>query len=370
MQAFLKGGPTKKVTLQKDDSASAGRSGSSQKHLKKPTPWVEKYRPKRIDDVVEQKEIVSVLRECLNGADIPHLLFYGPPGTGKTSTIMAAARQLFGDLYKERILELNASDDRGIQVIREKVKNFARLSATSGFKRSDGTSCPSLKIIILDEADSMTNAAQSALRRTMEKETKTTRFCLICNYISCIIPPITSRCAKFRFKPLGEGMIRLRLEMICKEENVSYTPEALAALVDSSGGDLRRAITCLQSCARLKGNDKKIEVTDVDEMTGAVPHKWIEQFVESSRSNDYKTIESTVDQILYEAHPVLQVIEQIHDYVMRSDNTSDLAKAYICEKLAVSNWQLQGGASEYLQLIDIACSMAKIFQQNSEQSET
>uniref|UniRef100_A0A224XM41 Putative replication factor c small subunit n=1 Tax=Panstrongylus lignarius TaxID=156445 RepID=A0A224XM41_9HEMI len=369
MHAFLKGGPTKKVT-QKDDSASAGKSGSSQKYLNKPTPWVEKYRPKRIDDVVEQKEIVSVLRECLSRARNWGLQLFPMNEVGKTSTIMAAARQLFGDLYKERILELNASDDRGIQVIRDKVKNFARLSATSGFKRSDGTSCPPLKIVILDEADSMTNAAQSALRRTIEKETKTTRFCLICNYISCIIPPITSRCAKFRFKPLGEGMIRLRLEMICKEENVSYTPEALAALIDASGGDLRRAITSLQSCARLKGADKKIEATDVAEMTGAVPHKWIEQFVESSRSNDYKTIESRVDQILYEAYPVLQVIEQVHDYVMRSDNTSDLAKAYICEKLAVSNWQLQGGASEYLQLIDIACSMAKIFQQNSKRSET
>ncbi|KAK9496885.1 hypothetical protein O3M35_012892 [Rhynocoris fuscipes] len=362
MQAFLKGGTTQKQTTQKDERA--GKSGTS-KQLKKPTPWVEKYRPKRIDDVVEQKEIVNVLRECLSGADIPHMLFYGPPGTGKTSTIMAAARQLFGDLYKERVLELNASDDRGIQVIREKVKNFARLSATKGFKRPDGSECPALKIVILDEADSMTDAAQSALRRTMEKETKTTRFCLICNYISCIIPPITSRCAKFRFKPLGEGMIRLRLEMICKEENVSFTPEAIATLVDTSGGDLRRAITCLQSCARLKGSDKNIEETDVAEMTGVVPNKWIELFVESARSNDYKAIESTVDQILFEAYPVLQVIEQIHDYLMKSDNTSDIAKAYICEKLAISNWQLQEGASEYLQLIDVACSMAKIFQQHS-----
>lgn len=122
MQAFLKGRTTKKVS-QKDDNSTAGRSGSSLKNLKKPTPWVEKYRPKRIDDVVEQKEIVNVLRECLTGADIPHMLFYGPPGTGKTSTIMAAARQLFGDLYKERILELNASDDRGIQVS-FKILNF------------------------------------------------------------------------------------------------------------------------------------------------------------------------------------------------------------------------------------------------------
>lgn len=193
-------------------------------------------------------------------------MFYGPPGTGKTSTILACARQLFGDMFKDRILELNASDERGIQVIRNKVKTFAQLTASG--TRPDGKPCPPFKIIILDEADSMTHAAQAALRRTMEKEMKTTRFCLICNYVSRIIEPITSRCTKFRFKPLKDKMILERLKYICNKEDVKCDDQCLNALVETSGGDMRRAITCLQSCSRLKGKNVPVSYEDVLEITG------------------------------------------------------------------------------------------------------
>ena len=152
-------------------------------------PWVEKYRPKQLDDIAAQGHAVTVLKKTLQSANLPHMLFYGPPGTGKTSTILALAKELFGpELMKSRILELNASDERGISIVREKVKNFARLTVSKPSKNDlENYPCPPYKIIILDEADSMTSDAQSALRRTMETYSGVTRFCLICNYVKMCI---------------------------------------------------------------------------------------------------------------------------------------------------------------------------------------
>lgn len=284
--------------------------------------------------MVEQSEVVAVLRKCVEGADLPNMLLYGPPGTGKTSTILAAARQIFGDMFRERILELNASDERGINVVRSKIKNFAQLTASG--TRPDGRPCPPFKIIILDEADSMTHAAQAALRRTMEKQSRSTRFCLVCNYVSRIIEPITSRCTKFRFKPLGEDKIIERLKHICELEGVSIDEEAFKSIVNISGGDMRRAITTLQSCYRLKGAQHKIQVEDLLEMSGIIPETYLSEYLEVCRSGNYKNLEDFVRNIGYEAYSIGQMLEQFNEYVLRCPTLTHMQKARICDKLGVS----------------------------------
>ncbi|XP_011312601.1 replication factor C subunit 4 isoform X2 [Fopius arisanus] len=289
----------------------------------------------------------------MTGGDFPNLLFYGPPGTGKTSTILAAARQLFGNMYKQRILELNASDERGIQVVRDKVKTFSQLTAAN--TTPEGKPCPPFKIVILDEADSMTHAAQSALRRTMEKESHSTRFCLICNYVSRIIEPLTSRCTKFRFKPLGHEKIIERLEFICKNEEITADKYVLTKLVDASGGDLRRAITCLQSVTRLKGKGIEITLEDVLEVTGVIPDKWLAKLLEVCESNDFKKVEQFVDEFLLEAYSTSQLIEQLSDRIISSDSFSDTQKAFIGENLGECAYRLLDGSSEYIQLIHLCC---------------
>lgn len=183
-------------------------------------PWVEKYRPGNIGEVVYQEEVVLTLKKAISTSTLPHLLFYGTPGTGKTSTILAIARQFYRTpkLFKERVLELNASDERGIDVIRHKVKEFGMISTGSG-SGGGSDAPPPFKIIILDEADSMTQDAQNALRRTMEVYSSNTRFCLICNFISRIIEPLASRCAKFRFKPIPNNVVVSRLKEISDKES-------------------------------------------------------------------------------------------------------------------------------------------------------
>ncbi|XP_073833842.1 replication factor C subunit 4 [Musca autumnalis] len=353
MQAFLKTGKTTAPSERSQASTSSGQQSGERR--KPPAPWVEKYRPKSVDDVVEQSEVVAVLRKCVEGADLPNMLLYGPPGTGKTSTILAAARQIFGDMFRERILELNASDERGINVVRSKIKNFAQLTASG--TRPDGRPCPPFKIIILDEADSMTHAAQAALRRTMEKESRSTRFCLVCNYVSRIIEPITSRCTKFRFKPLGEVQIIERLKHICELEGVSIEEDAFKSIVNISGGDMRRAITTLQSCYRLKGAQHKIQTADLLEMSGIIPESYLCEYLEVCRSGDYRKLEDFVRNIGYEAYSIGQMLEQFNDYILRCPTLTHMQKAKICDKLGECSFRLQDGGSEYLQIMDLGCAI-------------
>ncbi|XP_076670542.1 replication factor C subunit RfC3 isoform X1 [Andrena cerasifolii] len=202
-------------------------------------PWVEKYRPKELDDLISHEEIIKTINKFINEDQLPHLLFYGPPGTGKTSTILACARKLYTPAqFNSMVLEMNASDDRGIGIVRGQILSFA---STGTMYRSG------FKLIILDEADAMTNDAQNALRRIIEKYTDNVRFCIICNYLSKIIPALQSRCTKFRFGPLSAEQILPRLDDIIREENLTVSEDGKKALTTLSGGDMRKVLNVLQS---------------------------------------------------------------------------------------------------------------------------
>ncbi|KAH8430813.1 replication factor C subunit 3 [Aspergillus melleus] len=215
-------------------------------------PWVEKYRPVSLDDVSGHQDILATIDKFVEANRLPHLLLYGPPGTGKTSTILALARRIYGEKnMRQMVLELNASDDRGIDVVREQIKTFAstkQIFSMAPKSTSNESSLASYKLIVLDEADAMTSTAQMALRRIMEKYTANTRFCIIANYTHKLSPALLSRCTRFRFSPLKEQDIRSLVDLVVEKEQVNIQPEAVDSLVTLSKGDMRRALNVLQAC--------------------------------------------------------------------------------------------------------------------------
>ena len=229
-------------------------------------PWVEKYRPQKIDGIISHDQNIETIKKMLAGMSLPHLLFHGTPGTGKTSLILAIANELYGATKNLMVMKLDASDDRGINSVREEIKGFAE--KVNMFNKG-------VKLIILDEADSMTFDAQFALRRIIEKYSRTTRFCLICNYENKIIPAIRSRCANFRFSPISIHHIQNKLKFICKEEGLTYDENVLEIISSLSKGDLRKSINFLQSlslqsnhitmqmCYKTAGVPSNNEVVDI-----------------------------------------------------------------------------------------------------------
>ncbi|KAF1361992.1 P-loop containing nucleoside triphosphate hydrolase protein [Lizonia empirigonia] len=213
-------------------------------------PWVEKYRPNSLADVEGHQDIIATINKFVDSNRLPHLLLYGPPGTGKTSTVLALARRIYGNKnMRQMVLELNASDDRGIDVVREQIKTFSSTRQIfSAAPKSGDASLATFKLIILDEADAMTSTAQMALRRIMEKYTANTRFCIIANYTHKLSPALLSRCTRFRFSPLKERDIRNLVDKVIEEEKVNITQDATESLVTLSKGDMRRALNVLQAC--------------------------------------------------------------------------------------------------------------------------
>jgi replication factor C subunit 2/4 len=312
------------------------------------------------------------------------MLFYGPPGTGKTSTILALAKELYGpEMVKSRVLELNASDERGISIVREKVKDFARMQLTNppaGYKSK--YPCPPFKIIILDEADSMTQDAQSALRRTMETYSKITRFCLICNYVTRIIDPLASRCSKFRFKSLDQGNAKKRLQEIAEKEGVAIEDGAIDALIKCSEGDLRKAITFLQSAARLVGaiaptvedgdsaedgmdvDRKPVTVKIIEEIAGVIPDTTIHQLVKAMKprvgGETYQAVAKVVEEMVADGWSAGQVVTQLYNAVIYDETIPDIQKNRIVGVFSEVDKRLVDGADEHLSILDMALRISAI----------
>ncbi|KAG2734332.1 hypothetical protein G9P44_002338 [Scheffersomyces stipitis] len=268
-------------------------------------PWVEKYRPSTLDEVYGQEEIVQTVKKFAHENRLPHLLFYGPPGTGKTSTIIALAREIYGTNYKNMVLELNASDDRGIDVVRNQIKNFA--STMQIFSRG-------FKLIILDEADAMTAVAQNSLRRIIEKYTKNTRFCILANYAHKLNPALLSRCTRFRFHPISEDAIKDRIQNVIIKESLKIDPPAEAALLKLSKGDMRRALNVLQACkSAVDSADEEINEDMIYECVGAPHPKDIEVVLDSILKDDWTTAYITINK--YKTTKGLALIDLISGFI-------------------------------------------------------
>ncbi|KAI9173085.1 Subunit of heteropentameric Replication factor C (RF-C) [Blastocladiella emersonii ATCC 22665] len=300
-------------------------------------PWVEKYRPVSLDDLVSHKEITATITKFIDERKLPHLLFYGPPGTGKTSTIMACARRLYGPQYKSMILELNASDDRGIDVVREQIKNFAstRKIFSSGFK-----------LIVLDEADAMTQPAQAALRRVIEKYTRNVRFCIICNYVSKIIPAVQSRCTRFRFNPLEHDQIADRLRHIASAESVELTDDGMQGLLRLSGGDMRRAVNVLQSAHAAFG---VVDENAVYTTTAAPLPKDVERCTNWLLNEEFSAAVQHLATLRTERGYALQDLLADMFKFVRSLDMGNAAKLTLYEAMADIEYKLSQGCSDRIQ---------------------
>ena len=303
-------------------------------------PWVEKYRPRLLDDVVNQEGIIKRLKQFVKDKSMPHLIFAGPAGTGKTTSALAMVKELYGrkKAINTTYLELNASDARGIDVIRTYIKDFAKAKPPSDI---------SFKILILDEADNMTAAAQQALRRTMEKYTRNCRMILICNYSNKIIPPIQSRCVVFRYSYLSNDDIKSRIKFVANKEEIIVSSDGLNALVDVSKGDCRRAINYLQSCGTVS---KNIDQDVVFRVAGEVPPERIREILKTALKGQLQFSLKLLNDMTREyGLSGINIIKNLHREIYDLDVSEDI-KIELTKILAEFEYRLSQGGTEEIQL--------------------
>jgi len=303
-------------------------------------PWVEKYRPANLAEVVGHEEITNRLKNYVQKRNLPNMMFSGPAGTGKTSSSIALAKELFGRNFEQNFLELNASDDRGIDVVRNTIKDFARtLAFDSDFK-----------IIFLDECDALTQDAQQALRRTMEKYTKTCRFILSCNYSSKILEPIQSRCVIYRFKPLNAKDVEKQVKQISEKEKIQVDEKAIIALNYVSQGDLRKTINILQAASTL---DKKITEDSVYSVSSRARPEQVQEMIIFALKGKFLEARKKLEELMYEQGMSGEdVLVQMYRETMNLDEKElpDKDKIALVDTIGEYDFRIVEGANERIQL--------------------